>query len=1045
MESPEKGIKGSLPGDLTETSERVRMNILLCNERFIFRYGVDRVLIMLGKGLKQRGHTIRIMTMRCDRPVLDTFADEVTLIRPKCDNYTELDEGTAQWLESEWAELFPREKPDVAVIAGWPFYESIRVFKNKGCITIFNDHGAVPLDGMSGNALEIQNRLRALRKCYLPQADQILGISDFIVNTQSLPDTKCLVPVRTVFNGVDHIVSNIWDANVAGQNDSTVVSQVHKLKQAGKSIILNLGRWEPGCYKNSEEAFTVTSLMRESVPDACLVVLGSPEELHVPEDLREAVLPAGFCDDATLRRLMELADIGISVSNWEGFNLPLGEMQWLGNRVLVFNIGAHPEVIVHPWYLCADNREMAQKGILLLKRQGGLDIETQQNALAGFRRRFSWDQAVDLYQQHFVAAAIRHHGGLRIVIDVTNATRDPANSGVIRVTRMICRTMQAYLDPIFVVWDDASGRYVFPTEEEYGQLGEFNGPKRTASAAVSPAGDRIPLTETLENSLLLSTWILLTETVMERRGHLIRKFAREHGLSTASVFYDAIPVLHPELCKDPIIRENHGAYMRGLAAVDVVFPISRFSADSLQEFWEKEQLAGGAVLPVQIAGDFSGIRPRAEAFRIAEAFGTHETNETRMLCVSTLEPRKNHKGLLEACLALQRKDPDLNWSLTLVGNRSAGAPEIPEYVERIAAENPRVKWLGIVDDAMLDKLYRDATFTVYPSFIEGFGLPIIESIFYGKPCITYEQGVMAELAKDGGCYTTDIKDVDRFSDALHRMITDRELRESLAHQAQHRTVKTWNNYCGQVLGHLLRHTPEIKPNAAGGIPEDRPSPAWTDILYPDCLIDNWQMAESERLALTAVLSRHRPKCSIELGTCRGSSLSLLAQYSTAVFSIDIDPAIPERYSFISNASFFTGPSDILLPLLIHELDAQDIPIDFILINADHSSEGVRRDLDIVLSYTPRSPLFVLMHNSFNPECRAGMLAARLQESPYVAWVDLDFIPGRSVEHGGGGDGELWGGLALVYLTPTPRKGPLQIHQSAAKIHRAVKEARIIKQ
>jgi glycosyltransferase involved in cell wall biosynthesis len=1013
------------------------MNILLCNERFIFRYGVDRVLIMLGKGLKQRGHSVHVMTMKCNRPVIDSFAEKITIINPDCSDYAELNESTARWLEKEWDRLFHEGKPDAVLIAGWPFYESIRVFKSRGCLTVFNDHGAVPLDGYTEGALAIQNKLRALRRQYLPQVHEVIGVSDFIVNSQSIPDTGQGIPIHTILNGVDHIDIDMWDTKVAEQKESeTILSLVHQMKQKGKRIIVNLGRWEADCYKNSEAAFTIIRQIRKSVPESCMLVLGNPEDLSVPEDLREAVIPVGFCDDDALRRLMESADMGVSVSKWEGFNLPLGEMQWLGKPVLVFNIGAHPEVIVHPWYLCEDDREMAQKGIMILKGQGGRDAATRKMALTAFRNRFTWNRAVNQYQQHFVTAVQGHRGGLRIIIDVTNATRDPANSGVIRVTRMICRTMQEYLDPMFVVWDDDTSQYIFPTEDGYQQLGEFNGPKKTASSVVSPNDNKIPLAAMLGNTQPIPTWILLTETVMERRGHLIRRFAKEHGISTAAIFYDAIPIIHPELCKDPIIRENHGDYMRGLADVDAVFPISQFSSDCLRSFWDENRLVGGGIHPVLIAGNFSGDRP-------VNVDPEEKPVKVMILCVSTLEPRKNHRGLIEACLAVQRDHPDLDWSLTLVGNRYAGAPEIPDYVEQVQKENPRVRWTGIADDATLDALYRDSTFTVYPSIIEGFGLPIIESIFYGKPCVTYEQGVMAELAGEGGCITTDVLDLKRFAEDLHSMITDVTLRRTLAEQARKRPVKTWNDYCGQLLDHLLRLRPttEMQPlPAESPKPGIQDAPFWTDVIYPRCLIDNWQMSESERLAMTAILTRHRPQCSIELGTYRGGSLSLIAQYSTVVFSIDIDPSIPGKYSYISNASFLTGPSVTILPRLIRELNEQNIPIDFILIDADHSSRGIQCDLDIVLTYKPKTRLFVLMHDSFNPGCRSGMLAARWQESPYVAWVDLDFIPGRLIQHGGGGDGELWGGLAMAYLTPSLRRGPLQIHQSASRMQKIVNEA-----
>ena len=85
-------------------------------------------------------------------------------------------------------------------------------------------------------------------------------------------------------------------------------------------------------------------------------------------------------------------------------------------------------------------------------------------------------------------------------------------------------------------------------------------------------------------------------------------------------------------------------------------------------------------------------------------------------------------------------------------------------------------------------------------------------------------------------------------------------------------------------------------------------------MYPGCLRENWQMHDSERLALTALLARRRPRCAIEIGTYQGGSLSLLSQYCEMVFSIDIDPDIPQKLRHLNNVSFLTGPSSAVLPL-----------------------------------------------------------------------------------------------------------------------------------
>jgi hypothetical protein len=188
-----------------------------------------------------------------------------------------------------------------------------------------------------------------------------------------------------------------------------------------------------------------------------------------------------------------------------------------------------------------------------------------------------------------------------------------------------------------------------------------------------------------------------------------------------------------------------------------------------------------------------------------------------------------------------------------------------------------------------------------------------------------------------------------------------------------------------------------------------------------------------------VLQRLQPQCAFKIGTYRGGSLSLIAQFAKVVFSIDIDPSIPEKFKHFSNVSFFTGPSQIIMPTLLNELDSAGMPVEFVLIDGDHSAEGVKRDIDIVLDYVPQKPLIIMMHDGFNPDCRRGMLEADWQKSPYVHYIDLDFIPGRVIEHGGDGDGKMWGGLAMAYFSPVKRLGNIAIGASAGRNYADSKE------
>ena len=66
----------------------------------------------------------------------------------------------------------------------------------------------------------------------------------------------------------------------------------------------------------------------------------------------------------------------------------------------------------------------------------------------------------------------------------------------------------------------------------------------------------------------------------------------------------------------------------------------------------------------------------------------------------------------------------------------------------------------------------------------------------------------------------------------------------------------------------------------------------------------------------------------------------------------------------------------------------------------------------------RSPTIILIHDSGNTECRSGILSADWTANPFLKYLDVDFVPGRIIEHGGGGHGEVWGGFAIAIFDNT---------------------------
>ncbi|MDE1149608.1 MAG: class I SAM-dependent methyltransferase [Azospirillaceae bacterium] len=216
--------------------------------------------------------------------------------------------------------------------------------------------------------------------------------------------------------------------------------------------------------------------------------------------------------------------------------------------------------------------------------------------------------------------------------------------------------------------------------------------------------------------------------------------------------------------------------------------------------------------------------------------------------------------------------------------------------------------------------------------------------------------------------------------------------------------------------------------------------AFEHFLYPNIPTTNWQMLPSERMALTGLLARLRPKVALEIGIFYGGSLNLISQFAEQVWALDIDPQVTERFARPANVDIRIGDSNTMLASMLAELDGQGLTPDFVLLDADHSTEGVLRDLKVLLTIRPRAPMVILMHDSGNPACRQGMSSAPWASNPYVHDLDLDFVPGQMVAGGAPGKYEVWGGFGLAYLRPEPRTNDLTIRTTGLatilELHRA---------
>jgi glycosyltransferase involved in cell wall biosynthesis len=173
----------------------------------------------------------------------------------------------------------------------------------------------------------------------------------------------------------------------------------------------------------------------------------------------------------------------------------------------------------------------------------------------------------------------------------------------------------------------------------------------------------------------------------------------------------------------------------------------------------------------------------------------------RALCVGSIEPRKNHERLLDA-LDLVRSRHGQALKLTLAGGAHGLDPDLAPRVRAKVAGAPDVDWVEQPSDEQIAALYEACDFTVYPSLEEGFGMPILESLWHGKPVLCASFGAMAEVAEGGGCYCVDTTDTAALADALWTLASDPDLRRRLAEEARARSFRSWGDYAREVASRL---------------------------------------------------------------------------------------------------------------------------------------------------------------------------------------------------------------------------------------------------
>jgi len=212
----------------------------------------------------------------------------------------------------------------------------------------------------------------------------------------------------------------------------------------------------------------------------------------------------------------------------------------------------------------------------------------------------------------------------------------------------------------------------------------------------------------------------------------------ESGQRPVYFLHDLIPCSHPEYCR-PGVAAIHAQRVRHmLATAHAIIVNSKFTQDALSEFARAEKLRQP---PVKIAWLGSGIGVNQSIDQPAPRF-----DQPYFVMLGTIEPRKNHLRILEIWRDWTQHTSTPRPHLLIIGQRGWECENVINMLDRCTSIRPWVHELGRCSDAELNDYLRHARALLLPSFVEGFGMPVIEALANGLPVIASDLSVFREIA-----------------------------------------------------------------------------------------------------------------------------------------------------------------------------------------------------------------------------------------------------------------------------------------------------------
>jgi glycosyltransferase involved in cell wall biosynthesis len=209
--------------------------------------------------------------------------------------------------------------------------------------------------------------------------------------------------------------------------------------------------------------------------------------------------------------------------------------------------------------------------------------------------------------------------------------------------------------------------------------------------------------------------------------------------------FDMIPTLFPGYVVD-WLPSSFTNYQKSVFTIaDGVIAISKSTENDVKNFITEYKISNlPEICTVRIAEDIVGSDIYSSGYEVMGELKWLNYEEF-ILCVITIEVRKNYTALFYVVKEAEARGVNLP-KIVIVGRAGWLTDDIRYMMTHDKTAQSKITHLSNVDDLALDWLYKNCRFTVFPSFYEGWGMPVAEALSYGKLCLASNTSSIPEIA-----------------------------------------------------------------------------------------------------------------------------------------------------------------------------------------------------------------------------------------------------------------------------------------------------------